>query len=171
MFCLIIVVHKWEQYYNLWSITNITLFTSIHLLFLLSIIKDYRCEEIIMFVYYLHISWMVDWTEYLNELKISRNTKHAFTHHKIVCITYCVIASPSMSMSSGAWKSTTSQTGVTNLQPTELVNDCCLQSSNQKYVSQFNISQLTTHMEAILTDFRFYTNYANILISKYFYLS
>ena len=26
-------------------------------------------------------------------------------------------------------------------------------------------------MEAILTDFRFYTNYANIHISKYFYLS
>ena len=82
-----------------------------------------------------------------------------------------MIARPSMSMSSGAWKSTTPQTGVTNLQPTELVNDCCLQSSNQKYVSQFDISQLTTHMEAILTDFRFYTNYANIHISKYFYLS
>ena len=27
------------------------------------------------------------------------------------------------------------------------------------------------YMEAILTDFRFYTNYANIHISKYFYLS
>ena len=82
-----------------------------------------------------------------------------------------MIASPIMSMTSGARKSTTSRTGVTNLQPTELVDDCCLQSSNQKYVSQFDISQLTTHMEAILTDFRFYTSYFDILISKYFYLS
>ena len=171
MFCLIIVVHKWEQYYNLWSITNVTSSNSIHIPLLLSIIKDYRCEEIIMFVYYLHISWMVDWTEYLNELKISRNTKHAFTHHKIVCITYCVIASPSMSMSSGAWKSTTSQTGVTTLQPIELVDDCCFQSSNQKYVSQIDISQLITRIEAILTDFRFYTNYADNYFSKCFYLS
>ena len=81
-----------------------------------------------------------------------------------------MIASPSMSMISGAWKSTTSQTGVTNLQPTELVNDCCLQSSNQKYVSQIDISQLITRIVAILTDFRFYNNYANIHISKYFYL-
>ena len=145
MFCLIIVVHKWEQYYNLWSITNITLFTSIHLLFLLSIIKDYRCERIIMLVYYFQISWMVDWTEYLNELQILRNVKHASTHHWIVCITCCMIASPSMSMISGAWKSITSRTGGTNLQPTELVNDCCLQSCNQKYVSQIDISQLTLH--------------------------
>ena len=82
-----------------------------------------------------------------------------------------MIASPSMSIISGAWKSTTSQTGVTNLQPTELVDDCCLQSNNQKYVSQIDISQLTTHIEAILTDFRFYNNYADIHISKYFYLS
>ena len=74
-------------------------------------------------------------------------------------------------MISGAWKSTAQRTGVTNLQPTELVDDCCLQSSNQKYVSQFDISQLITHMEAILTYFRFYTSYANIHISKYFYLS
>ena len=82
-----------------------------------------------------------------------------------------MIASPSMSMISGAWKSTTPQTGVTNLQPTELVNDCCLQSSNQKYVSQIDISQLITYMEAILTDFRFYIHYANIHISsEYFYL-
>ena len=124
-----------------------------------------------MFVYYLHISWVVDWTEYLNELKISRNTKHSSSHHIIVCITCCMIASPSISIISGAWKSTTSQTGVTNLQPTELVDDCCLQSCNQKYVSQFDISQLTTHMEAILTDIRFYTKNADIHISKYFYLS
>ena len=82
-----------------------------------------------------------------------------------------MIARPSMSMISGAWKSTTSQTGVTNLQPTELVDDCCLQSSNQKYVSQIDISQLITRMEAILTDFRFYTNYSDIYISEYFYLS
>ena len=82
-----------------------------------------------------------------------------------------MIASPRMSIISGAWKSVTSRTGGTNLQPTELVNDCCLQSCNQKYVSQIDISQLTTHMEAILTDFRFYTNYANIHISEYFYLS
>ena len=147
------------------------IFHSIHLLLLLNFIKDCRCEQIIMYVYYLQISWMVDWTEYLNELKISRNTKHASSHHIIVCITCCMIASPSMSMISGAWKSATPQTGVTNLQLTELVDDCCFQSSNQKYVSQFDISQLTTHMEAILTDFRFYTNYANIHISKYFYLS
>ena len=145
MFCLIIVVHKWEQYYNLWSITNITLFTSIHLLFLLSIIKDYRCERIIMFVYYLQISWMVDWTENLNKLKISRNVKHASTHNWIVCITYCMTASPSMSIISGAWKSTTLQTRVTTLQPTKLVDDCCLQSSNQKYVYQFDFSQLSLH--------------------------
>ena len=76
-----------------------------------------------------------------------------------------------MSMILGAWKSTASQPGVTNLQPTELVDDCCPQSSNQKYVSQMDISQLTTHIEAILTDLRFYTNYANIHISKYIYLS
>ena len=82
-----------------------------------------------------------------------------------------MIASPSMSMISGAWKSTTQRTGVTTLQPTELVDDCCLQSSNQKYVSQIDISLLTTNMEAILTDFRFYTNYADIHISEYFYLS
>ena len=82
-----------------------------------------------------------------------------------------MIASPSMSMSSGAWKSITSQTGVTNLQPTELVDNRCLQSCNQKYVSQIDISQLTTHIEAILTDFRFYTNYSDIHISEYFYLS
>ena len=82
-----------------------------------------------------------------------------------------MIARPSMSMISGAWKSTTSQTGVTNLQPTELVDDCCLQSSNQKYVSQIDISQLITRLEAILTDFRFYTNYSDIHISEYFYLS
>ena len=82
-----------------------------------------------------------------------------------------MIASPKYAIKSGAWKSTTSQTRVTNLQPTELVNDCCLQSSNQKYVSQIDISQLTIHMEAILTEFRFYTNYANIHISEYFYLS
>ena len=75
-----------------------------------------------------------------------------------------------MSMISGAWKSATPQTGVTNLQPTELVDDCCLQSNNQKYVSQIDISQLITRIEAILTDFRFYTNYADIHISKYFYL-
>ena len=81
-----------------------------------------------------------------------------------------MIASPSMSMISGARKSVTSQTGVTNLQLTELVDDCCLQSSNQKYVSQIDISQLPTHMEAILTDFRFYTNYSDIHISEYFYL-
>ena len=81
-----------------------------------------------------------------------------------------MIARPSMSIISGAWKSTTSQTGGTNLQPTEFIDDCCLQSSNQKYVSQFDISQLITHMEAILTDFRFYTNYADIHISEYFYL-
>ena len=120
----------------------------------------------VLFSHYLNV-----WTEYLNELKISRNVEHAFTHHWIVCITCCMIASPSMFIISGAWKSTTSQTGVANLQPTELVDDCCLQSSNQKYVSQFDISQLTTHMEAILTDFRFYTSYFDILISKYFYLS
>ena len=60
---------------------------------------------------------------------------------------------------------------MTTLQPTELVDDCRLQSSNQKYVSQIDISQLITHMEAILTDFRFYTNYSDIHISKYFYLS
>ena len=171
VFCLITIAHKWEQYYNLWSIINITFFYSIHLLLLLNFIKDCRCEQIIMFVYYLHISWMVDWTEYLNELKISRNTKHASTHHIIVCITCCMIASPSMFIISGAWKSTTSQTGVTNLQPTELVDDCCLQSSNQIYVSQFDISQLITHMEAILTDFRFYTSYADNYFSKCFYLS
>ena len=82
-----------------------------------------------------------------------------------------MIASPSMSMILGAYKSTTPQTGVTNLQPIELEDDCCLQSSNQKYASQIDISQLISHMEAILTEFRFYTNYANILISKYFYLS
>ena len=82
-----------------------------------------------------------------------------------------MIASPKYAIKSGAWKSTTSQTRVTNLQPTELVNDCCLQSSNQKYVSQIDISQLITRMEAILTEFRFYTNYANIHISEYFYLS
>lgn len=76
-----------------------------------------------------------------------------------------------MSMISGAWKSVTSQTGVTNLQPTESVDDCWLQSSNQKYVSQIDISQLTTRMEAILTDFRFYTNYSDIYICEYFYLS
>ena len=124
-----------------------------------------------MLVYYLQISWMVDWTENLNELKISWNVKHVSSHHWIVCITYCVTASPKYAIISGAWKSTTSQTGVTNLQPTKLVDDCCLQSSNQKYVSQINISQLTTHMEAILTDFRFYIHYANIHISsEYFYL-
>ena len=81
-----------------------------------------------------------------------------------------MIASPSMSMISGARKSVTSQTGVTNLQLTELVDDCCLQSSNQKYVSQIDISQLITHMEAILIDFRSYTNYSDIHISEYFYL-
>ena len=82
-----------------------------------------------------------------------------------------MIASPKYAIKSGAWKSTTLHTGVTTLQPIELVDDCCLQSSNQKYVSQIDISQLTTHMEAILTDFRFYSNYANIHISEYFYLS
>ena len=82
-----------------------------------------------------------------------------------------MIASPRMSMISGAWKSATPQTGVTNLQPTEFVNDCCLQSCNQKYVSQIDISQLITRMEAILTDFRFYIHYANIHICDYFYLS
>ena len=81
-----------------------------------------------------------------------------------------MIASPSMSMISGARKSVTSQTGVTNLQLTELVDDCSLQSSNQKYASQIDISQLITHMEAILIDFRSYTNYADIHISEYFYL-
>ena len=95
-------------------------------------------------MYYFHISWMVDCTEYLNELLISWNVKHASTHNWIVCITCCMIASPRMSIISGAWKSTTPQTGVTTLQRTELVDDCCLQSSNQKYVSQFDISQLTT---------------------------
>ena len=147
---------------------------TIHLysfLLLLNIIKDYRCEQIIMFVYYLQISWMFDWIICLNELKISRNAKHTSPYHWIVCIKYCVIASPSMSMILGAWKSTASQPGVTNLQPTELVDDCCPQSSNQKYVSQMDISQLTTLIEAILTDLRFYTNYANIHISKYIYLS
>ena len=82
-----------------------------------------------------------------------------------------MIARPSMSIISGAWKSVTSQTGVTNLQLTELVDDCCLQSCNQKTVSQIDISQLITYMEAILTEFRFYTSYANVHISKYFYLS
>ena len=82
-----------------------------------------------------------------------------------------MIARPNMSMISGAWKSTTSQTGVTTLQPTELVDDCRLQSSNQKYVSQIDISQLISHMEAILTDFRFNTSYSDIHISKCFYLS
>ena len=52
---------QWEQYYNLWSIINITFFHSIHLLLLFNFIKDYRCEQIIMLVYYLQISWMVDW--------------------------------------------------------------------------------------------------------------
>ena len=60
---------------------------------------------------------------------------------------------------------------MTNLQPTELVDNRCLQSSNQKYVSQIDISQLITHMEAILTDFRFYTSYADNYFSKCFYLS
>ena len=82
-----------------------------------------------------------------------------------------MIASPSMSMISGAWKSVTSQTGVTNLQPIELEDDCRLQSSNQKYVSQMDISQLSTRMEAILIDFRSYTNYSDIHISGYFCLS
>ena len=165
------MVHKWKQYYNRLGIINVPFFHSIHIPLLLSIIKDYRCEQIIVLVYYFHISWMVDWIICLNELQISRNAKHAFTHHWIVCIKCCMIASPKYAIKSGAWKSTTPQTGVTNLQPTESVDDCCLQSSNQKYVSQIVISQLITRMEAILTDFRFYTNYANIHISKYFYLS
>ena len=165
------MVHKWEQYCYLWNIINVTRFNSIHLLLLLIILRDYRYEQIISFVYYFQISWMVDWTKYLNELQISWNAKHAFTHNWIVCITYCMIARPNMSMISGAWKSTTSQTGVTTLQPTELVDDCRLQSSNQKYVSQIDISQLISHMEAILTDFRFNTSYSDIHISKCFYLS
>ena len=53
-----------------------------------------------------------------------------------------MIASPSMSMISGARKSVTSQTGVTNLQPIELEDDCRLQSSNQKYAYQIDISLL-----------------------------
>ena len=76
-----------------------------------------------------------------------------------------MIASPSMSMISGARKSVTTQTGGTNLQPTELEDDCCLQSCNQKTVSQIDISQLITRMKAILTYFRFYTNYSDIHIS------
>ena len=144
-FFVIIMVHKWKQYYNRLGIINVTFFHSIHLLLLLNIIKNYRCEQIIMFVFYFHISWMVDWSGYLNELQMSRNAKHASTHNWIVCIKCCMTASPSMSIISGAWKSTTLQTGVTTLQPTKLVNDCCLQSSNQKYVYQFDFSQLTLH--------------------------
>ena len=81
VFFLIIMIQKWEQYYKLWSIINVTLFHFIHLLLLLNIIKNYRCEQIISFVYYFQITWMVDWTGYLNELKISWNAKHASTHH------------------------------------------------------------------------------------------
>ena len=172
MFFLIIMVHNGS---------NITICEALSM-FHFSTLSIYNCcwvslriidvrRLLCLYTIFTLVEWLIDWTGYLNELKISRNAKHAFIHHWIVCITYCVIANPSMSMISGAWKSTTSQTGVTTLQPTELVDDCCLHSSNQKYVSQIDISQLITHMEAILTDFRFYTNYANIHISEYFYLS
>ena len=101
------------------------------------------------------VEWLIDCTEYLNKLKISKNVKHAFIHHWIVCIKCCMIASPSMSMTSGARKSTTSRTGVTNLQPTELVDDCCLQSSNQKYVSQIDISLLPLTLKTFWLTFAF----------------